>query len=336
MKTSVHSTSELAERLGLSRWTVSRALNGQPGINPKTAERVREAARAAGFAPSILGRGLRSGKTDLIGVVAPDLEDFHLTRKISVLRNRIEEAGWHGIFQITDSSANGELEALERLSAIRCAGVINIGSRLKQNETGLSRFVSADIPVVMIDPQHADGDRVVITDRAAALRQALKHLHGLGHRQFGILGIDDTTPYGQQRVRGLVKSGQQLKLNVRQAFHFFPKEDGLDDFEAGASLVRKMLHLSKTPPSAVIAHNDRTALGALSVLQEIGLSVPEEISLIGYDNTDFCAYTAPPLTSLDPLPAGLVHAAMDLLLSPEPGRRIIIPKLVVRKSTSRR
>jgi len=336
MKTSVHSTSELAQRLGLSRWTVSRALNDQPGVNAETAERVREAARKAGFAPSILGRGLRSGKTDLIGVVAPDLEDFHLTRKISVLRDRIEEAGWHGIFQITDSTPKGERDALERLSAIRCAGVINIGSRLKQNETGLSRLVSAGIPVVMIDPAHTDGERVVITDRAAALREALRHLHSLGHRQFGILGINDTTSYGKQRVQGLMKSGRQLKLNVRNALHFFPKEDGADDFEAGASLMRDMLSASKNPPSAVIAHNDRTALGALSVLQQLGHRVPDEISLVGYDNTDFCAYTTPPLTTLDPQSTELVHAAMDLLLAPESGKRIITPKLVIRKSTARR
>jgi LacI family transcriptional regulator len=334
MKTSVHSTSELAERLGLSRWTVSRALNGQPGVNAETAERVREAAREAGFAPSILGRGLRSGKTDLIGVVAPDLEDFQLTRKISVLRDRIEEAGWHGIFQITDSSAESERDALERLSAIRCAGVINFGSRLEYNETALSRFVSAGIPVVMIDPEQPGSDRVVLTDRAAALREALKHLHSLGHREFAVLGINAQTTYGKQRVEGLLKTGRQLKLDVKKALRFFSRDEKLDDFEAGAAMIRAVLSAPGKTPSAVIAHNDRTALGALSVLQEHGPLVPDEISLVGYDNTDFCPYTTPALTTLDPKSSDLVHAAMDLLLSPEPGRRVIVPQMVIRQSTA--
>ncbi len=335
MKTTVQSTTELAERLGLSRWTVSRALNGQPGVNAATAERVREEARKVGFAPSILGRALRSGKTDLIGVVAPDLEDYHLTRKITVLRKRIEEAGWHGIFQITDSTVENERDALERLSAIRCAGVISIGSHLRQQEMSLSRLTSAGIPVVMIDPRDSDGERLVVTDRAAALSLALRHLHDLGHRRFGVLGIDAMTSYGRQRMQGIRKACRKLGLDENRAMEFLVKDGPGDDFETGAAMTRKLLAPNKKPPTAIIALNDRTALGALSTLHELGLRVPEDISLIGYDNTDFSAFTTPALTSIDPQPAELVHAAMDLLLSPIPGRRVVSPRLVIRRSTAR-
>jgi len=335
MKTTVQSTTELAERLGLSRWTVSRALNGQPGVNATTAERVREEARKAGFAPSILGRALRSGKTDLIGVVAPDLEDYHLTRKITVLRDLIEEAGWHGLFQITDSSPESERDALERLSAMRCAGVISIGSNLFQKEIGFSRLTSAGVPLVMIDPWESDGERLVLSDRAAALSLTLQHLHDLGHRRFGVLGIDTTTSYGKQRMRGIQKTSQKLGLKLDQDLEFFSKDGAGDDFETGADLTKKLLATKKKLPTAIIALNDRTALGALSVLHEQGIRVPEEISLTGYDNTDFSAFTTPALTSVDPQPSKLVHAAMELLLDPKPSRRLIAPKLVIRKSTAR-
>ncbi len=333
MKNPVHSTSELARRLGLSRWTVSRALNGHSGINPETAERVREEARKAGFSPSILGRGLRSGRTDLIGVVAPDLEEYFLTRKLSVLRLRIEEAGYHGIIQMTDSSPESERAALERFRTIRCTGVLTFASRLRSRDIGLIRLKEAKIPCVQIDPLLKTSGSIASTDRLAALRLTLEHLFSLGHRQIGVFGIDSSTTYGKQRHEGITSACSAAGLSPEKSLRWFPRTAPGDDFTTGRSLASDFAK-SQQRPTAIVTINDRMALGAICGLEENGIPVPRGCSVIGYDNADFSAYSTPPLTTIDPQGESLVKGALDMILSEKILSRFQVqPSLVVRQST---
>lgn len=334
MKNPVHSTSELARRLGLSRWTVSRALNGHTGINPETAARVRDEARKAGFSPSILGRGLRSGRTDLIGIVAPDLEEYFLTRKLSVLRVLIEEAGYHGIIQMTDSSPESERAALERFRTIRCTGALTFASCLGPRDIGLQRLRESNIPCVQIDPLLKISGNIAGTDRLEALRLTLDHLFSLGHRQIGVFGIDSTTTYGQQRFEGIRAACTAAGLSPEKSLRWFPRENPKDDYATGQALAL-VFTKARQRPTAIVTINDRMALGAIRGLQENGLSVPEDCSVVGYDNADFSAYSTPSLTTIDPRGDALMRGALDMILSPKGQTRFQVqPTLVVRQSTS--
>lgn len=334
MKNPVHSTSELARRLGLSRWTVSRALNGHTGINPETAARVREEARKAGFSPSILGRGLRSGRTDLIGVVAPDLEEYFLTRKLSVLRMKIEEAGYHGLIQMTDTSPESERAALERFRTIRCTGVLTFASRLGPRDVGLIRLKEAKIPCVQIDPLLKTPGSIASTDRLAALRLTLEHLFSLGHRQIGVFGIDSSTPYGRQRHEGITAACTAAGLSPEKSLRWFSRNTSRDDFASGHRLALEFARSSQRP-TAIVTINDRMALGAICGLQESGISVPRDCSVIGYDNADFSAYSTPSLTTIDPQGEALVQGALEMILSEKAQARFQVqPTLVTRQSTS--
>ncbi len=273
MKNPVHSTSELARRLGLSRWTVSRALNGHSGINAETAERVREEARKAGFSPSILGRGLRSGRTDLIGIVAPDLEEYFLTRKLSVLRLRIEKAGYHGIIQMTDSSPASERAALERFRTIRCTGVLTFASSLGPRDIGLQRLKEANIPCVQIDPLLKTTGRIAGTDRLEAQRLTLEHLFSLGHRHIAVFGIDSSTPYGRQRYEGINAACTSAGLSPEESLCWFAKNNPGDDFATGRDLALGLIQ-ARPRPTAIVTINDRMAMGAILGLYENGVSVP--------------------------------------------------------------
>lgn len=334
MKNPVHSTSELARRLGLSRWTVSRALNGHAGINPETAARVREEARKAGFSPSILGRGLRSGRTDLIGIVAPDLEEYFLTRKLSVLRLHIEQAGYHGLIQMTDSSPESERAALERFRTIRCTGVLTFASCLGPRDIGLQRLKEAKIPCVQIDPLLKNSGIVAGTDRLEALRLTLAHLFSLGHRQIGVFGIDSSTTYGQQRFEGIKAACTSAGLSPEKSLRWFTRENPKDDFATGRALAHDFARTSQRP-TAIVTINDRMALGAIRGLQENGLDVPGDCSVIGYDNADFSEYTSPSLTTIDPGGETLMQGALEMILSPKGQSRFRAqPTLIVRQSTS--
>ncbi len=331
----IHSTSELAARLGLSRWTVSRALNRHPEVSADTAEKVWTEAKRLGFAPSILGRGLRRGRTDLVGVIVPDLEDYYLTNKVSILRDGIEAAGLQGIFQITNVAAESERAAFERLAAMRCTGIISMASRLETHDTVVEGLLASGTRVVTIDPFSGSGRLAVATDRAYALRETVSHLARLGHRKFGIFGIDVTTPYGQQRLRGLKAGCKEWGLDFECAMEFFnvPPE-GVSDFEAGGLLAGNFIQGKRTA-TAIIALNDQIALGAMQILHENGLQIPRDISIMGYDDADFAAYTTPALTSVSSQASALIKQAMNLLLGKRPpGSKVVVrPKIIVRAST---
>lgn len=341
MKSPVRSTTELAAALGISRWTVSRALNGHPGISPETVLRIREAARLHGFAPSVLGRGLRSGKTTIVGICLPDLVDYFLTSKISRLQDEIEARGFQPVMQMTNGSEERELAALGNFSAMHCAGIISIASKLKPGNPGLRGLASAEIPVVKIDPLHPGHQDVVASDRAFAMRGALAHFHGLGHRQVITFGINSETAYGQQRVVGLQAACQALGWKFQRDIQFLDVPNIDADFDAGAVMAKEYLALPARRPKAILALNDRVALGAIRALQANGVKIPKDVAVIGYDNADFSAYSSPSLTSIDPQVSELIDAAVAMLLDKE-GRKkssaskpiLVKPQLIIRESAA--
>lgn len=336
MKSPVRSTSQLAKSLGLSRWTVSRALNGHSGLNPETIKRVQEAARQSGFSPSILGRALRTGKTNLIGVCLPDLVDYFLTNKISRLQDAVEARGFHAAMLLTNGSEERESAAIENFAAMHCAGVVAIASCLKPSAPAIRNLALGRIPVVLIDPLHPAEDNVVATDRAYGMECAMDHFHQNGHRRVVALGIDRGTAYGMQRVVGIRNGCRAHGWKFERDVLFLNASVAGDDFELGAALANEYLKLPEPRIRAIVTLNDRIAVGAMHVLQTRGLNIPKDVTIIGYDNGDFSAHTNPPLTTIDPQVPQLIDAAVETLLNPTPSKtkspQLIKPKLIVRQS----
>ncbi|HEY5792436.1 MAG TPA: LacI family DNA-binding transcriptional regulator, partial [Chthoniobacterales bacterium] len=288
----IRSTAQLAQLLGLSRWTVSRALNGHPGIHPETAERVREAARREGFAPNILGRGLRAGRTDLIGVCLPDLEDYFLAAKISRLQEAVVAQGLQPLMQITRSEAS-ESAALERFAAMRCGAVVLIASRLPDGHPALRHLAASGIQRVFIDPLHGQSDAVVATDRALAMRHALGYLHELGHRGVAVAGINPAHPYGRQRERGLRQACRKCGWDFSRQVVFLNRAEDLEDSHLGQKLAEDYLREHYPARRAIIALNDRIALGMMQRILKAGLRIPGDVSILGYDDAAFAEVVSP-------------------------------------------
>lgn len=331
MKSPVNSTAQLARLLGLSRWTVSRALNGHSGVDPRTAERIREAARREGFTPSLLGSSLRTGRTDLAGICLPDLEDYFLTTKITLLQEALRARGLYPLFQIAANPAD-ENETLTRFAAMRCAGVVLIASSLDNSEPGVRKLATQNIPVVRIDPVSPTADASISTDRRRALSEALEALHACGHRGVVAAGFTTTSSYGRQRMAGLRDGCRKLGWDFARDVQVLTVESDADDFTAGALLGRAYLALPHRVP-AILAINDRVAASLLRELQTAGLRVPDDVSLVGYDNADFSPYTNPPLATIDPLVSELIEGAVRMLGPAMPGTpKHVRPRLVPRAS----
>jgi len=315
MKNPVRSTGQLAQALGLSRWTVSRALNGHKGIRPATAERIRRAARSHGFAPSMLARGLRAGRTDLLGVCVPDLVDYFLTDKIMHLQKAAAARGLDVLLQISDGTAESEREALERFTSMRCRGVILIAPRMPPSP--------GSIPSVRIDALSRGAGRTVDTDRASALAAVATHLHALGHRRIATVAITPDNLYGTQRLEGLERGARSAGWNPARAIAHFPTPRDGEPWEP----------FQRHPVTALVALNDRIALRLLRWAGHQGLRIPQDLSIVGYDNDGLSALSSPSLTTVDPRPDLLMEQAIELLLQPKPARIRIQPELVVREST---
>lgn len=338
-RTSIRTTSALAEALGLSRWTVSRSLNGGGGVSEETIRRVKEAARQQGFRPSTLARGLRAGQTDVVGICLPDPEAFFLGGKLGHLLAAIFERGLEPLLQVTDGTAPSEERALGRFAAMRCAKVVIFASRLRASHPALRAMESSDTRTIHVDPisSNLTGTQVV-ADRVEAMLMAVRHLHSVGHRRFCIAGMDDGSAYAAQRHKGLRCAAKELNLDGTRDFVFLSCPPGRSDLETGKRLAESWLSLERNKPEAIIALNDRIAFAIMATLKTQGIFAPNDFRIVGYDATELGTFCDPPLTTIDPRHHFLIDKAVEELWNVEAKRAVrfrIAPTLVARTSTAR-
>ncbi len=329
----IRTTEALARALGLSRWTVSRALNGSPGVSAATAARVRNEAARRGFHPNALARGLRSGQSDAVGVILPDPEDYHLGTKLRLLREALEARGRIVVWQVTNGSASGEEEALARFCAMRIFQVVSFASRLDRSAVLESTFAASGGRILAVDPLgNLSGVEV---DRAHAMWMAGRHLIECGCRGLCVVGLDPESSYSPQRMKGLRRITRSGMLKKPPLMLFADPRDGV--FETGRALGRRYAALGANRPGGVIALSDRVAIMMNAELARHGLTAPVHYRIVGYDASAMAAVANPELTTIDPRPEQVISRVVDELLSngslPEKVIRIT-PRLVIRESTA--
>ncbi len=331
---SVRTTSALAEALGLSRWTVSRSLNGGGGVSQKTVQRVKEAAREHGFRPSTLARGLRAGQTDVMGVCLPDPEAYYLGGKLGHLLTAIFERGLEPLMQVTDGTSASEERALGRFAAMRCPSVVTFASRLGAKHPAFRALEASGTRAIHVDPIGTVAGKNVVADRAEAMLVAVRHLYERGYRKFCVAGLDEGSAYAGQRHLGLRRAAKELELKMD--FLFLNSSTASDDFEAGKKHAEAWLKLGRHRPRAIIALNDRMAFAMMSTLRGHGILAPKDYGIVGYDATALGLFCEPPLTTIDPRHQLLIEKTVERLWSEQstgPNRVRISPMLIARAST---
>lgn len=337
----IRSTAALAAHLGLSRWTVSRVLNGHPGIKQETRERVEKAMIRLRFAPSPMARALRGGRTGTVGICLQELEGFNLAAKISALQARLRPAGFRGLLELSDGQPQVETEILHHFAAMQVEGVVIFSGTLSPKSPSFRALREAGIPVVFIDPRSPLYPGSVWVDRGAAIGQVTRHLLKLGHRHFAALGINPDSYYGAVRGRALQESlaPPHAPRETRLLSLFEPDAERMD-FEYGQRLTELLL-AGRKRPTALIALNDRIAFGVMETLKRRGHDIPRDFSIVGYDNSDLGAFATPALTTVDPHVDLLIDHAVRLLVESiakkGEGRSAshrIEPELILRYSTA--
>jgi DNA-binding LacI/PurR family transcriptional regulator len=319
---------DVAARAGVSVPLVSIVMRGVPGASPVNRERVRQAAEQLGYRPDSRARMLRSTRSRLIGVVFGVQHPFH-SDLVSGLYAAADRVDYELALSAVTPERN-ERRAVASLLQDRCEGLILLGPQLP---TSYLAELTARMPVVVVARavRHKAVD-VIRTDDAAGLHQAVKHLVDLGHTR--IAHIDGgRAPGAAERRRGYRDALRRHHL--AEATRILP--GGLTEDE-GAAAAHTLLHTTPRP-TAVTVFNDRCATGVLDVLWRAGLRVPDDVSVVGFDDSHLAHLSHVALTTVAQdtrlITTLAVSRAIDRLDgSPITDReRIIAPRLVVRSTT---
>jgi LacI family transcriptional regulator len=318
---------DVARRAGVSLATVSRVMNGNPSVDEALAEKVRAAAAELNYSASPLARSLVLGKTNTIAVVVPDLENpsFH-----GVLRGLSRAAGRDGYHILIADSAESITE--EKLLAVetrrRCDGIVLCAPRMA--EADLQPLLQELKPVVLIHRDSGSASTpVVAADHRTAMGELLDLLYGYGHRSLVFLAGAPQSAANAWRIAAV---HDFLDDHPDVGIQILPC--GVS-FACGYEAAARVLASSAT---GVLAFNDLVAMGLMSALSERGVSVPGQISVVGFDDIPFARYITPPLTTasvpVTELGEQAWHRMWDLLNGRAPGHAIYFrPRIERRGST---
>ncbi len=326
---------DFAKYLGLSAWTVSRAINGHPEVSEKTKRRILAAMEEVGFRPNPLARGLGGRRTGLIGVCSLGLDNPIANTKIFHLQEFLRRHHLRSLLEVTLHDPANELRIIEDFARIRVDGMVLMYSALEAD--ALAARLKG-IACVIVDPHHLQKTPNVSLDRRKAMRLLLEHLLRLDHRSFALLGFTRADPW---RWPALAETARAHDLDPDKAFRMLELPPVSSPIEAGQIMAETVLKWPNRP-TALLALDDRMALGAIQALREAGVEVPREISVTGFDNLDIARKLHPTLTTIEQNPTRQMERVGEMLLAQialDPGERgarqaeTIAPELVVGEST---
>ena len=348
VRTAVVTIRDVAQESGYSASTVSIVLNSAPlsrYIPADTKQRIEAAARRLGYRPNPLARSLRSQRSNIVGVMVFDIIDPFCTPILRGLENSLYQANYLSLLTDAHNEPHRFERYLEMLLDRRVEGLIVIANWLMTDIKLLADLTERHVPTVIAGREfEIKSVSTVSVDNEGGAAAALEHLYGLGHRQIAFLRGPKALSSSGQRWKGIRAFAQSvgLRLNAKYVAELPESLDANSSFEAGAQLTTELLRQGK-PFTALLAYDDVTALGALRALKKKGLRVPEDCSVIGFDDVAQASLSVPSLTTVrQPMEAmGALSAGMilDAIKAEEQKRdlpvvrRKVPAELVVREST---
>lgn len=333
---------DVAKRANVAPSTVSRVIADSPRISEKTKQRVREAMKELGYHPNFIARSLASQMTQVIGIVMPSSADQALQNPFfpEVIRG-ISKAAHEKRYALQMSTGEKENDIYERvvemLQGRRVDGVILLYSR--QNDKLMKYLLKHGFPFVVIGKPHQKAEQVthVDNDNVQAGKDAANWLIARGHERIAFVGGNPQYLVTVDRQTGYAAALQEAGLP------YWPEYVVHAEFlqEGGQEAMKELLSLPE-PPTGLVVADDLMALGILKTLDEMGLGVPEDVSIVSFNNTLLAEMSRPPLTSVDIGIFQLGYEAAKSLIEKitntnEPIKRIIIPhRLVERGSCAQR
>lgn len=318
---------DVARRARVSVSTVSRVVNDRPVSDQALVARVKQAAKELDYRPNDMARDFRRGRTSTIGVVVPDLANPFFPHVLKGLALNAGEGDHRLLVADSNEDADEELRLVEQLAG-RCDGIVLCSPRMP--DASLRRVAALSLPVICTNRSVKGlGVGAIGIDTVPAMGRAIEHLHALGHRRVGYLAGPASSWSDRLRRKGLTSAAQTHSVDLRVVVAGSTSDDG---YSALPSLLEEGV-------TALVAFNDLVAIGALSRLQQVGLSVPRDVSIVGCDDVPVAAFIGPPLTTVSLPKEELGKAAWATLHQLMQGQHVqsqqwLPSRLVVRESTA--
>lgn len=326
---------DVAREAGVSVATVSRVINGKGGVSKKLAAQVQDAMDKLHYHPSSLARSFRMQRTMLVGVIVPLIDHPFYSRLAMAIEQKLFSNGYRAIICNAEEDESRERAYIEMLLRQRVDGFIINSAALSTRY--LDELEALGIPYVLIDRDLPEAEcSKVFSDNAQGGFIGMEHLIQLGHRRIGLAGAPIHTEPIQRRIQGARDALAAYGIETDPAY-LVAGDTQL--FDMGYQAARKLMQL-KRPPTAIFSLTDVTAVGAIHALAELGLSVPGDVSVLGYDNIPIATYMIPQLSTVEQPIMQMGETAVDLLFthlqdSEKPTEQALLQtRLIVRQSTA--
>jgi LacI family transcriptional regulator len=321
---------DVAKRAGVSVGSVSRVINEHPTVSAATRERVENAVRELSYVPNAIAGSLRSRRSKTIGLIIPDVTNPFFSELALHVERSAAAAGYDLILGNSDNSAERQKHYLRALAVRRVDGIILVPAR----EIGPS--FEFEIPVVGVD-REVVGRQFVASDNRAGAKSAIEYLHQLGHHLIACIAGPKNLPNAQERRIGY----EDIALPILRAAGVDPAAYIVSadfSYDSGYAATRRLMDVTPRP-TAIFASSDQQAIGGLRAAADLGLAVPGDLSIVGFDDIPLANLVMPRLTTVGQPVAKIGVLAMQLLLdlfsgaaAPRRRRHLLATTLQIRQS----
>ena len=323
---------DVAREAGVSMATVSRVINGSANVKPSTRKKVLRVIEELGYRPNAVARGLASKKTTTIGVILPDISSIFFAELARGIEDIAAMYHYNIILSSSDQNVDKELKLINNLMEKQVDGLLFLGSAVGEEHR---RLFQSSLPVVLVATEDTQGELPSVgIDITRAAYEAVHYFLSGGHTRIGFLTESLQSNLGKQRFAGYAEALKAWGIAVDETLvmeiHPF--------YERSLKATKTLLSLPK-PPTAIFAANDEVAIGAIHAIQDAGRSVPDDVEVIGFDNTRLAQMVRPMLTSvvqpLYDIGAVAMRLLTKLIQQEEVGMKtVILPhRLEFRQST---
>lgn len=322
---------DVAKHAGVSPKTVSNVLNDWPYVSDETRRRVQASIDALGYRQSILAASLRTGRTKTIGVVIPDITNPFFGQVVRGCEDVLYNAGYSIFLCNTNEDAAKERTYLDILANRRVDGLLLFGAHSSSEE--LTAAVHGEIPIVAEDsPAESDNTTVIDIDNSAGAAMAVRHLLDLGHKRIAHLGGPSERAAANGRHEGYQQALEAAGVDYDPALVIRCKPTMRGGYHAALQL------LGDEQPAALFCYNDLMAIGAMVACRRLGLEIPDDVAIVGFDDIAMASLVTPILTTVRVQQYEMGRLASELLLKrlgddeEVPGRVKVPVELIVRGS----
>ncbi len=324
---------DIAEKAGVSIATVSRTLNGGP-VKEKTKKRILEIIEEEGYIPNVYAKNLNSQSVNIVGIFLPDIEDIYGSRVVAVLEKEMKKKGYDMILYNIGNGIDEISKYVSMMISRRIDALFVVGSKFQQSPAfEVLHRASEQMPIIGINTEFdCDGMYSVISDDRQAIIDTVKTLYDRGHKRFLYL-YDTRTPSGVKKLSGFCEGIDKVGLEIDDQIMRWSPRYYLDAKETTLDVLK-----NNTDVTAIICAEDELAVGVVKAVLEVGYKIPEEIAVVGYDNSNLSYSCIPEITSVDNLPTELVTIATDIFTKVTNGEKaprqtVIKCNLVERETT---